>query len=329
MQAQRQCVSKVLVVVFCLIGLVGLKPDIAQAQPEPEAETTELQSADILSSAQLHYPKIIEGLADRRAAEARALAAEGAFDLIFDVQGYGWATGFYDGRSVEGTMSRRLQDYGAEVYSGYQVSNGDFPIYEDKRFTNTGGQFELGVLFSLIRDRDIDEERFLLTDTDLATRAADFDVLLTRIGVAQQALIAYWRWVALGHKQRVFEELLSIAMLRQRGLEQEVKRGAQPQIVPTENQQNITRRKSLLSAAQRDFHLAANELSLFYRDDEGDTVIASDERLPSFQPAAQNLNLIPAMQNVDQTIQQRPEVLSIRNTITRTLRKIELNQNEL
>ena len=168
-----------------------------------------------------------------------------------------------------------------------------------------------------------------MSDTQLATRAADFEILMTRIGVAQQALIAYWRWVALGQKQLVYEELLNIAVQRQKGLEQEVKRGARPEIVLTENRQNITRRQSLLSTAQRDFNIAANELSLFYRDDAGDTRLVSAARLPRYRPTVESRDIMPAMLNLDQAIEQRPEVLTLRNTITRTLRKIELNQNEL
>lgn len=287
-----------------------------------------LRSVDVLSSAQQHFPRIIEGLAERRAAQARVLAAEGAFDLVFGVEGYGQATGFYDSRSLEGTATRRLQNYGAEVYGGYQVSNGDFPVYEDSRFTNSGGKLELGVLFSLLRDRDIDKERFLLKDTALSTQAADFDVLLTRIGVAQQALVAYWRWVALGHKRRVYEELLDIAMTRQLGLEQEVRQGAKPQIVLTENLQNITQRKSLLATSQRDFDVAANELSLYYRDINGETLTVTDTLLPDYSPVIDSVTELPAMLDMDQTIKQRPEVLVLKNSITRTLRRIELNENE-
>ncbi len=319
----RKTFYKSVAVFLCVTALVH----IAQANPINDGST--LDVSEVQSSAQENFPKIIEGLADRRAAEARSLAALGAFDLVFDAEGYGWADGFYDGRSVEGTASRRLQDYGAEFYGGYKLSNGDFPIYEDERFTNTGGKLEIGGLFSLIRNREIDKERFLLSDAQLAVRAANFDVLLTRIGVAQQAMIAYWRWVALGHKTRVYMELLSIALDRQVGLEQEVKRGARPEIFLTENMQNITRRKSLLAAAQRDFNQAANDLGLYYRSKDGEIRIVADSRLPEYEPVAQNISDIPAMVNMSDAIAKRPEVMTIRNTITRTLRKVELNQNDL
>ena len=161
--------------------------------------TSPLSAEKVLQSAAKHYPKILENIAKYRAAEARTLSAEGAFDLIFEVDSYNRAEGFYDGRSLEGTASRYLNSKGgAQVYGGYKLSNGAFPIYEDKRFTNTGGQLNLGVLFSLLRDRNVDPRRFNVTDARLAAREAEFDVLLTKLGIAQKAMIAYWRWVALG-----------------------------------------------------------------------------------------------------------------------------------
>ena len=310
-----------------LLCLALLLPSITRA--DVNTNTQALHVTEVLNSAQIHYPRIIESLAELRAAEARSLAAMGAFDIVFDAEGFDWTSGFYDGRSVEGRATRRLEDYGAEFYGGYRVSNGDFPIYEDKRFTNSGGQLELGALFSLIRGRDIDDERFLRRDTQLAIREADFDVLLTRIGIAQQTLIAYWRWVALGQKKNVYQDLLDIALERQVGLEQEVERGARPRIVLTENLQNIMRRKTLLATSLRDFNKAANDLSLFLRDDNGQTTVVEEARLPNYQPVANNIDSMPAMLQLDQAIQSRPEVKSLRNTITRTLRRIELNENDL
>lgn len=292
--------------------------------------TKKLSPADVLQSSSKQFPKILESISEQRAAEARALSAEGAFDLIFDVDSYGYATGFYDGRSIEGTASRYLPvEGGPRVYGGYKLSNGTFPVYEDKRFTNTGGQLNLGVLFSLLRDREIDPRRFNETDTRLATREAKFEVLLTKLGVAQKAMIAYWRWVALGQKKKVYKDLLLIAQKRQLGLEKKVEKGAHAKIVLTENLQNMTQRKSLVANAQRDVAIAANELSLFYRDDEGNPIIVSEEYLPEYKPSKNSNNTYDTLDNLESLYNARPELKKLRNTITRALRKIKLNENAL
>jgi outer membrane protein TolC len=293
-------------------------------------ETSPLSVEKVLQSAAMHYPKILANIARYRAAEARILSAEGAFDLIFEVDSYNWAEGYYDGRSLEGTASRYLNlNSGAQVYGGYKLSNGTFPVYEDKRFTNTGGQLNLGVLFSLLRDRNIDPRRFDVSDARLAAREAEFDILLTKIGIAQKAIIAYWRWVALGQKTEVYSNLLSIALEREVGLKREVEQGARAAIVLTESLQNITQRKSLLANAERDFGIAANELSLFYRDDTGNPVIVSEKELPDYEPSINSIDKFYALQDLNALYASRPELKQLRNSITRAMRRIELNQNSL
>jgi outer membrane protein TolC len=146
-----------------------------------------------------------------------------------------------------------------------------FPIYEDSNYTNEGGTAKLGVLFSLLRDRDIDKRRFGEIDARLALEQADLDVLLTRVGVQQRALNAYWRWVATGQQLAVYDNLLRIALQREQGLEREVDSGRRAAIFLTENRQNITRRQTLATAARRDFRIAANKLAFYLRGADGET----------------------------------------------------------
>ena len=223
----------------------------AQEIPRP------LEPAEVLASSEVHFPRILQSLAARRAASGVALEAEGSFDLVFGADGFSRVSGFYDGTAIEGSARQRLRPLGASVYAGYRLSSGDFPIYEDINYTNTGGAFKVGVLFSMLRDRTIDSQRFRETDARLNLRQAELDLLLTKIGVQERALIAYWDWVAKGQQLRVFEELLTIAIDREDGLEEQVRRGARAEIFLTENLQNINRRQRLATAAQRDLTVAA------------------------------------------------------------------------
>jgi outer membrane protein TolC len=301
------------------------------AQDNPALfDTEKLSAKKVLQSAARHYPKILENIAEFRAAEARTLSAKGAFDLTLDVDSYNFAEGFYDGTSMQATASRYLNSRGgARVYGGYKVSNGSFPVYEDERFTNTGGQLNLGVLFSLLRDRDIDPRRFKVSDAGLAAQQAKFDVLLTKLGIAQKTMISYWRWVALGQKKHVYGNLLAIAQKRESGLIKEVKEGARAKIVLTESLQNITQRKSLLAKAERDFAIAANQLSMFYRDDTGSPVIVSEKNLPEYKPEPNASDKNYQLQNLNTLYASRPELKKLRNSITRAMRRIQLNENSM
>ena len=167
-----------------------------------------LTAEEVLASSAIHFPTILASLAERRIAEAKSLEAQGAFDVMMSADGFSRISGFYDGTVVSSMAKRALRPMGAEIYAGYMLSENDFPIYEDRSFTNTGGELKVGALFSLLRDNKIDARRFGEANALLGVREADFQVLLTRIEVQQRTLMAYWRWVAMGRQLAVYEQLL-------------------------------------------------------------------------------------------------------------------------
>ncbi len=186
------------------------------------------------------------------------------------------------------------------------------------------------MLFSLLRDRDIDSRRFGETDAALGIREAELDTLLTKIGVQRRALVAYWTWVATGRQLEIYENLLRIGIERQDALEQQVARGARAQIFLTENMQNVTRRQSLVTAARRDLALAANTLSFYYRDANGRPQVPSVTQLPPGTPLdALAITALPSKEATDTAIAQRPELQLLRTAIERERNRIELSENAM
>jgi outer membrane protein TolC len=298
----------------------------ALAQPTGAA----LLPAEVLDASEQHFPAILKALAERRAAEGKVTESLGAFDLVFDAGGFDRLTGFYDGMSVGGKVTKPLRPFGAKLYGDYSLSNGDFPIYEDQNYTNNAGTAKLGVLFSLLRDRDIDGRRFGEIDAQLALQQADLEVLLTKVGVQQRALSAYWRWVSEGRQLAVYENLLAIALEREKGLEQEVRSGRRARIFLTENKQNITRRQTLATAARRDFQLAANELAFYLRGADGEPLQPQAARLPTPEQLAQMA--VPAPKetlDVAATLERRPELRILQTGAERAMQKLALSENEL
>ena len=271
----------------------------------------------------------METLAKRRAAEGAVLAADGAFDTVFSADGFDRVSGFWTGRIVNTQVRRNLRPLGATVYGGYRVSDGTFPIYEDVNFTNTGGEAKVGALFSLLRDRAIDERRFQTNDARLALQNADLEVLLTRIGVQHKALIAYWRWVAAGRQLEVYQNLLDIAQKRERGLEEQVRQGARAAIFITENKQNITRRQRLVTEAERDLAMAANALSFYYRGEDGAPLMPRLAQLPATFENADASIVTDAEETVMASLALRPELQILQTTLERAQREIVLGKNNL
>ncbi|MEO0700247.1 MAG: TolC family protein, partial [Pseudomonadota bacterium] len=211
-----------------------------------------------------------------------------------------------------------------------RLSDGEFPIYENIYNTNEIGEFKVGALFSLLRNRRIDQRRFAVEDTRLAASQARLDVLLVQLNVQFEALRAYWGWVAAGEEVRVYEDLLEIAEARAVGLARQVQAGALPSLALTENEQNLIRRKSLLEGAKGNFITAANSLSFYLRDESGQLVVPTRDQLPS----SKQLAVLPDMQTLmamdrSEVLDQRPELRNFRIQLERARNRVELQRNDL
>jgi outer membrane protein TolC len=301
-------------------------PAVGRAQeptPAPaQAPATPLTLDEVLRASAAHAPQIVEALARVRQAEGRALSAEGSFDTVFDVDGQSRVTGYYDGTYVEGRATRPLRDNGGYLYGGYRVSRGDFPIYEDRAFTNRLGELKVGALYSLIRDRLVDERR-----TRVGLAASDIDVArlegeMVAIGVQARAIAAYQNWVAAGSRLRVYRGLYALAEERRGALGRQVALGARPAIILTENEQNVVRRRALVVRTEQEFEAAANTLSLFYRDADGRRVLVGPERLPPSLPEPPTVRR--PVGPVD-----RPDLRTVLARIDQSLAKLALAENDL
>lgn len=287
----------------------------------------------VLTSSAKHFPAIIKSLENREQALGKVTESQGAFDIVFSSNGFDRTTGFWDGRYVNTDVRRNLKAYGATVYGGYRISDGTFPIYEDINFTNTGGEAKIGALFSLLRNKSIDQRRFNLRDAEYALAQSELEILLTQIGIQAQASTAFWRWVASGHQLNVYENLLRIAQERVSGLEEQVRSGARAPIFIVENQQNITRRQRLVIEAKRDFESASNHLAFYYRDANGEMTRPNIAQLPRedalFDFPNAHPGTSPVTADISSILVRRPELNLLRTALDRTEQEITLRQNDL
>ena len=245
--------------------------------PRPAPLTLE----EVLASSRFHAPQVLEALAKVRGAEGKLLSAEGAFDTVFSAQADTRLSGFYDGRDVGAKVVQPLEKWGGYAYGGYRVSGGRFPIYENERFTNQLGELKAGAVFSLMRDRMIDDRRFARTSAEADIALADADRLMVAIGVQVRAIQAYNNWVVAGLRLQVFRDLLALSIERQAGFKRQVAEGARPSILLTENEQNILRRETLVAQSEQAFAIAGTTLSLYLRGPDGQPVVPAANRLPN------------------------------------------------
>jgi outer membrane protein TolC len=300
------------------------------------AEAAPLTLDDVLASSSLHHPRIAEARATLAAREGSILKAEGAFDTELNSTLSTRPSGYYDGQQIDTKLVKPLPYANAKIMGGYRVSDGIFPIYEDKNYTNDGGEFNLGVVLSLWRDRAIDERRYQLRDSNLRLNEAELMLTLTRLETQHAAMRAYIGWLAAGRAVEVFRNLVEVAEKRQRGLETQASLGEVARIVLTENRQAILRRKSQLNEAERLFRNAANTLALYYRTPTGEMIQPEPEQLPATFPALASLmpegeasvKQSPEKQ-VTQLLQDRPDIQVLQNALNREELKLLMGENRI
>ncbi|NNU15954.1 TolC family protein [Parvularcula sp. ZS-1/3] len=302
-------------VVLALIFLVGL----AHAQTAPLLPETVIQSVE------RHYPALLAAEAEQRVAAGERLSAEGAFDTVIESRLRGRLAGFYSGDIASVEATKPLAPLGAEVYGGYRLSQGDFPIYEDEYFTNQGGEAKVGVLFSLLRNRTIDSRRAGILEAELGLSEAALDVLIARLEVQERAQIAYWQWVTAGRERQAYAGLLALAERRDVALRREVSSGARAAIFLTENAQNLTRRRDRVRRADLALALAANDLALYLRDENGEPIVPSPEQ----QPLNLDLPSPVSLAELASIVDGQPELRLLKIARQRLELKRDLARNDL
>ncbi len=292
-------------------------------------QATELRLKDVLISSSAHYPKVKAAIAKQDAAAAKSQEARGAFDLRLDGDAKLRGSGYYDGDYAAGRLVKPFAPFSGEVYTGYRNGQGDFPIYNDELRTKNGGEISVGVIFSLLRNRDIDDRRFKLQDAGFEQNLVDIDVLLTRLATQMKAQSIYAEWLAAGRILKVYEDLLALAQERQRNLLSRIKAGDAPQIIATENEQNLVKRKAMLNEARRDFIKRSNDLSLFWRDDAGEPVVPDAQNLPGKFPTAAVSTEQSVEADIAKVIETRPELKAIQVNMQQQRNRVRLGENSL
>lgn len=243
-----------------------------------------LSEEDVLGTTKKFYPKVLETIQNVEAAKEEVYKSLGVFDAKLKSKLDMRTRGFYDGKSVDTVIEKPLPYFGSRVYGGYKVSDGDYPEYEEKADTLDNGETRFGVGLSLLRNRDIDQGRMELMMSRLRQLNSELSLNLTKLQVQNKARKIYWKWVAKGNIYFVYKELLQIALNRQKALRERVKRGDLARIYETENDLYLVNRRSKLVEAEIELIDSALELSLYYRDQNGDPVVPEYSQIPKKFP---------------------------------------------
>lgn len=286
-----------------------------------------IELEQVVESVYRSFPLLEAALLTRDRAFGEHLAAQGAFDLKLKATTENGPLGFYQTyRQSIGVEQPTFR--GGALFGGYRLGRGNFQPWYGERQTNDGGEFRTGVAVPLARNVNIDARRAELWRTDLDRQLAEPEIRLQLIDFVREASHAYWEWVAAGRRQQIAASLLKIAEDRNDAIRRKVETGDTEPPVLQDNRRLIVSREAKLIDAQRKRQQTAIKLSLFYRDDQGQPLVAEESQFADFAtPPEFDENALDA--DVQAAIANRPELLAM--DLLREQLEIDLAQarNEL
>ena len=245
---------------------------------------------DVITQAEAQYPAVISAERDRERASNQELSAEGAFDPALKAKAEYVPSGEYENRWFDTWVEQPIAPMGARAFAGYRLGRGYFGPYDEKLLTNSGGELRAGIEVSLLRNRDIDERRGRLAIARAGVDVADASREQQILDVVRQTAQRYWDWVAAGQRLRVARALEKLAQDRQAITETRAQKGDLALIETVDNERLVYQRQAIVLAGERALLKAANDLSLYYRDANGEPIILTESDVPlEFPPTALEL----------------------------------------
>lgn len=290
------------------------------------ANGTSLQ--DLLAALEQYAPQIIQAQARSEAVQATQLIAAGSFDPILSAKYSGRMTGFYGGQVADVAVQQRLSGLNAEVYSGYSISSGRLPIYEDQYLTNDGGEFRAGAQVALLRGRATDPLRTQAHNARLNAAAAAQTATAQTINITAAAMTAYVDWLYAENVREVYEELLAIATVRDDAIAKAIEAGQLATITQEENRQLLLARQGqTINAAQKAMERAIY-LSLYLRGADGNPMAPSYGRQAGV-PQTSPYMVFSKDELLRRTLDERPDLISLRLALEALVATEALAQNDM
>ncbi len=260
---------------FFLLITIILCPNSLQA-----SNATPLTLKTVTNSATTNYPKILSLYEEVKAAKGSILASQGFFDIRLRQSVFDKSRGFYDGKQIDTQIVKNNQFLGSEIYGGYRKSFGSFENHETQMQTNRDGEFRAGARFSLLRNSMFDQNRLTLALAKLDLKASKYALYNIKNEIRRDSTKAYYDWISSGKIYETYKELYELTLKRNEKLKIRVKKGDLAQITLIENERNLLSRKNFMLKALQDFKNSALYLSLFYRDENAQPIIAQTNQLP-------------------------------------------------
>ncbi len=307
----------------CLIFLICCKTLSAADQPLTPLALEEVQTAALRA-----FPGLLSTEQRKQIAAGEYQSAEGGFDTVLKSQNRWSLAGIYENQMNDVIIEQPTSLWGTSFFGGWRRGMGDYPVYEGKSQTAEDGEVRLGMNIPLWRNRDIDNRRARLQQAELGKLIANHDYDQALLDIRRMASLRYWDWVMAGQRLKVAEHLLKIAEQRDAGIRERAAAGDIADFEALDNQRAILERRERRVAAIRLLEQSAIQLSLYWRDADGQPQLPDMALLPqNFPPQEPALDI--NIENALSTAQsQRPELKRLQLQKQQTETELALQNNQ-
>lgn len=306
--------------------LILVLPSLLQAEVSTPVRPLSLE--EVLDAALRAFPGLMAAEQRKQVSAGELQTAEGGFDTLLKSQNRWSVTGLYENNNYDVVIEQPTPLWGTTFFGGWRRGTGDYPVYEGKSLTANDGEARVGVNIPLWRNREIDRRRASLQQAELGQLIANHEYDQTLLEVRRQASHRYWDWVLAGVRLRTVAQLLQVAEQRNEGILQRVAAGDIPEFEALDNQRAIIERRERWVAAQRLLEQSAIQLSLYWRDIEGQPQMPTPELLPSDFPVQEPMLSLNSDQAIAAAFSQRPELKRLALQSQQTETELALQENQ-
>lgn len=311
---RRSCASALALLLWTIASAAG--------------EAAPLGLDEVLAAATRAFPSLLAAEQRKEVAAGEKLAAEGGFDTLLKSQNRWSVAGLYENRNYDVSIEQPTGLWGATFFGGWRRGLGDYPVYEGKSLTATDGEARVGVNVPLWRNGPIDRRRASLTQAELGEIIAGHEYDQALIELRRVAAYRYWDWVLAGRRLRVADAMLDIAEKRDAGIRRRVAAGDIAEFEAADNQRAILERRERQVAARRLLEQAAIQLSLYWRDEQGQPQLPDAALLPQGFPSAQPPPAQDFADALSAAQARRPELQRLALQQRQTETELELQRNQ-
>lgn len=243
--------------------------------------------------------------------QAKLLKSRGAFDPKFEVD--------YDRKKFKGTeyfdrlngMFKIPTWYGIELKATFEENSGDF--LNPEAFVPDDGLYSAGVKMSVAQGFLINDRMASLKQAKLFREQAKADRDIFVNNILFEASLAYFKWLQAYNELKLFENFLTNAQLRFRGIERGAEVGERAQIDVVEARIAINQRKLSLEQSKVKLMKAALELSTFLWLEDNVPVELQPNVMPDVdsEPIVDATFSINQLREDDVIIDTHPKMISL------------------